>query len=196
MARNWRNAREEWGNNPRLRWGGLAILAIAFLYLCMLLGDWRQGLQDTYRERSLQLYKVAALSGQEQWLLRAEDVKTVQKALQAEIPGASTIGLAQAEVQTRVRQILNAFGPKLTADARPPAEVPGQAGVWRFPVTIRGPVSQPQLASILSRIEGSDRLIVIDDLAITFVQRIPSVSMTVTAYYRIDAPRKDADAAP
>jgi hypothetical protein len=196
VSKRWDAARREWNSNPRLRWGGLAILVIVFAYACLLLLDWRAALQEQYRQRSLQLYKMAALSGQNQWLLRAESAKTVQKALRAEIPDASSIGLAQAEAQTTVRQILNAFGPKLSADPRPPAQVRGQPGVWRFPIAIRGPVSQPQLASILWRIEGSDRLIVIDELAITFVQRTPSVAMTVTAYYRVATPAGTGNARP
>ena len=120
----------------------------------------------------------------------------MQKALRAEIPSASSIGLAQAEVQANVRQILNAFGPKLSSDPRPPAQVPGQPGLWRLPVAIRGPISQPQLASILWRVEGSDRLIVIDDLSITFIQRMPAVAMTVTAYYRVAAPGEAGNARP
>lgn len=196
MTSRLHKAREEWRANTRLRWGAAAILVIAFAYACVLLVDWRASLQQTYQQRSLQLYKVAALSGQEQWLLRAEGVKTVQKALQAEIPAASSIGLAQAEAQTTVRQILNAFGPKLAADPRPPAQVPGQPGLWRLPVSIRGPITQPQLASILWRVEGSDRLIVIDDLSITFVQQLPSVAMTVTAYYRVPTPAGVVNARP
>ena len=138
LASQWQQARAEWNANPRLRWGALAIAVILFLYLCMLLVEWRADLQQRYQQRSLQLYKVAALTGQDQWLLRAESASTVQKALQAEIPRASSIGLAQAEVQTTIRQLLTAFGPKLSTDARPPAQVTGQPGVWRLPVTIRG----------------------------------------------------------
>ena len=196
LAGQWRKAREEWNANQRLRWGALVILAILFLYLCMLLLDWRASLQEQYRQRSLQLYKVAALSGQDQWLLRAEGVKTVQKALQAEIPHATSIGLAQAEVQTSIRQLLNAFGPKLSTDPRPPAQVPGQPGIWRLPVSIRGLLTQAQLNSILHRIESSDRLIVIEELTIGFVQRMPNISMTITAYYRVDPPRRTDDARP
>ena len=187
-AAQWRKAREEWSANPRLRWGGLAIGVILFVYVCLVLVDWRASLQDTYRQRSLELYKVASLAGQDQWLQRAESAKALQKALQAEIPGMSSIGLAQADAQANVRQILNAFGPKLAADPRPPAQVPGQPGVWRLPVAIRGPVSQPQLASILWRIESSDRLVVVDQMTITFVERMPNVAMTVTAFYRVPAP--------
>ena len=81
LASQWQQARNEWNANPRLRWGALAIAVILFLYLCMLLVEWRADLQQRYQQRSLQLYKVAALTGQDQWLLRAESASTVQKAL-------------------------------------------------------------------------------------------------------------------
>ena len=196
LSRRFRRVREEWAANPRLRWGAVAIVGIIFVYAVLVLMDWRSSLQETYRERSLQLYKVAALAGQDEWILRADSAKAVQKSLQAEIPAVGSIGLAQADAQSRVRQVLNAFGPKLSAEARPPAQVAGQPGVWRLPVSIRGPVTQAQLVGILWRIESSDRLMVIDEVTITFVERVPNVAMTTTAYYRVAAPAGGANARP
>ena len=92
-----RKIREEWSSNPRLRWGAGIALAIGFFYLCLVLVDWRRELHDQYQQRTLQLYKMTALAGQEQWLLRAQAAQSVEKALQAEVPDAATIGLAQAE---------------------------------------------------------------------------------------------------
>ncbi len=180
-----RKIREEWSSNPRLRWGAAIALAIGFFYLCLVLVDWRRDLHEQYQQRTLQLYKMTALAGQEHWLIRAQGAQSVEKALQAEIPNAATIGLAQAEVQTVVRQLINAFGRKLSSDARPPAEVTGQPGLWRVPVTMRGLVSQPQMLEILRRVEDSDRLMVIDELSFTFVKGVPNMSMTLVAYYRV-----------
>ena len=183
-----RKIREEWNSNPRLRWGAGIALAIGFLYLCMVLVDWRRDLHDQYQQRTLQLYKMTALAGQEQWLVRAQAAQSVEKALQAEIPNATTIGLAQAEVQTFVRQLISAYGRKLGSEARPPAEVTGQPGLWRIPVTLRGLVSQPQMVEILRRVEDSDRLVVIEQFSFTFVRGEPNMSMTLVAYYRIGSP--------
>ena len=180
--------REEWSSNPRLRWGAVIALAIGFLYLCLVLVDWRHDLHHEYQQRTLQLYKMTALAGQEQWLLRAQAAQAVEKAVQAEIPNAATIGLAQAEVQTFVRQLINAYGRKLGSDARPPAEVTGQPGLWRIPVTLRGVVSQPQMMEILRRVEDSDRLVVIDEFSFTFARGVPNMSMTLVAYYRVGNP--------
>lgn len=183
-----RKIREEWSSNPRLRWGAVIALAIGFLYLCLVLVDWRRDLHDQYQQRTLQLYKMTALAGQEQWLLRAQAAQSVEKALQAEVPDAATIGLAQAEVQTFVRQLTNAFGRRLGSDARPPAEVTGQPGLWRIPVTLRGLVGQPQMLEILRRVEDSDRLMVIEEFSFTFVKGVPNMSMTLVAYYRVGNP--------
>lgn len=183
-----RKIREEWRSNPRLRWGAVIALAIGFFYLCLVLVDWRRDLHDQYQQRTLQLYKMTALAGQEHWLTRAQSAQAVEKALQAEVPNASTIGLAQAEVQTFVRQQINAFGRRLSSDVRPAAEVTGQPGLWRIPVTMRGVINQPQMLEILRRIEDSDRLMVIDEFSFTFVRGVPNMSMTLVAYYRVGSP--------
>ncbi len=190
-----RKIREEWNGNPRLRWGAGIAIAIGFFYLCLVLADWRRDLHDQYQQRTLQLYKMTELAGQEQWLGRAQSAQALEKALQAEVPNAATIGLAQAEVQTFVRQLINAFGRKLGSDVRPPAEVAGQPGLWRIPVTLRGVVSQPQMLEMLRRVEDSDRLMVIDEFSFTFVRGVPNMSMTLVAYYRVGggAPKEATD---
>ena len=180
-----RQMREEWRTNPRLRWGVAVVAVIAALYLLLVLVDWRRDLHAQYQQRTLQLYKMAALADQEQWSVRAQTAQNLEKSLQAEIPRAATIGLAQAEVQATIRQVLNAFGPKLSSDARPPVQVRTQPGLWRIPVTIRGLVGQAQLMEILRRIESSDRLVVIDDFQLGFVQGEPNVTLTAVAYYRV-----------
>ena len=182
-----RKIREEWSNNPRLRWGAGIALAIGFFYLCLVLADLRRDLHDEYQQGTLQLYKMNALAGQEHWLVRAQSAQSVEKAVQAEIPNAATIGLAQAEVQTFVRQLINAFGRRLSSDARPPAEVTGQPGLWRIPVTLRGVLSQQQMLEVLRRVESSDRLMVVDEFSFTFVRGVPNMSMTMVAYYRVGA---------
>ncbi|HSD17992.1 MAG TPA: GspMb/PilO family protein [Thermomonas sp.] len=185
-----RKIREEWNSNPRLRWGALIAIVIGFLYLCLVLVEWRRDLHDQYQQRTLQLYKMTALAGQDQWLARAQAAQAVEKALQAEIADAATIGLAQAEVQTFVRQLVNAFGRRLASDAQPPSEVTGQPGLWRIPVTLRGIVGQGPMMEILRRVEESDRLMVIEEFSFTFVQGSPNMSMTLVAYYRVGGPAR------
>lgn len=188
-----RGMRQEWQGNPRLRLGVLVVVAISVLYGCLVLNDWRHALHAQYQQRTLQLYKMSALAGQEHWLSRAQSAKDVERALQAEIPNATTIGLAQAEVQTMVRQLIDAFGRKMTTESRPPVAVPGQPGLWRVPVTLRGALSSTQLLEMLRRLEDADRLMVIDESQITFPQGVPTVSLTLSAFYRVGDGKPQGD---
>lgn len=188
--------RTEWTGNPRLRAGIAAILVILMVYVLMVLADWRTVLHEEYQQRTLQLYKVQALAGKDEWLLRAERAQALDKALQSEIPTASTIGLAQAEVQTWMRQIMQAFGPKMSTEANAPLQVAGEPGLWRIPITVRGLVSVQQLQEILRRIESSDRLTVVDSITITMIRDTPNVSLTAVAYYRVGKPAEVVNAKP
>ncbi len=179
----------QWRANPRLRWGVLAIAVILFIYVCQLLVQWRRDLHDQYQQQTVQLYKMTELANEDHWIARARDVQALEKALQAEVPASATIGLAQAETQTFVRQLMNAYGRQLGSEARAPAQVTGFPEIWRVPVTLRGQVSQNQLLEILRRVEGSERLMVVDDFSFRYERGVPSFSLTFAAFYRIAAPQ-------
>lgn len=185
FAERMASMRNEWAANPRLRIGALVILVILVVYVLMVLADWRTSLHDQYQQRTLQLYKMEALAGKNEWLVRAENARTLDKALRSEIPNAATIGLAQAEVQTWMRQIMQAFGPKMSSESHAPVPVTGEPGLWRIPITIRGVISVQQLQEILRRIESSDRLTVVDNMTVSMIRDTPNVSLTAAAYYRV-----------
>lgn len=196
FAERMAQMRTEWSGNPRLRMGAGLIVVILVLYLLMVLADWRTALHAQYQQRTLQLYKVQALAGKDEWLLRAENARALDKALQSEIPSAATIGLAQAEVQTWMRQIMQAFGPKMSSESHAPTPVVGEPGLWRIPVTIRGLVSVQQLQEILRRIESADRLTVVDSMTVSMIRDNPNVSLTAVAYYRVGKPGEVVNAKP
>jgi hypothetical protein len=188
--------RAEWTGNPRLRLGAGLVVVILVVYALMVLADWRNDLHEQYQQRTLQLYKVQALAGKDEWLLRVENARALDKALQSEIPSAATIGLAQAEVQTWMRQIMQAFGPKMASESHAPVQVAGEPGLWRIPITIRGLVSVQQLQEILRRIESSDRLTVVDSMTVTMIRDTPNASLTAVAYYRVGKPGEVANGKP
>ena len=185
---------QEWNANPRLRLGGYVIAALLAIYLVFVLNDWRKALHEQYQQRTLQLYKMAALSGQEHWLARAEQARTLRKALEAQIPSAASVGLAQAEVQTSVQDLLRAFGQGLSVETSPAAQLAERPGIWRLPVVLRGPLSATQLIEILRRIESGDRLVLVEQIAFDNQQR-PNATLTTVAYYRIATTEK-SDAGP
>lgn len=194
-AEDWSRWRGEWRTNRRLRIGTIVIAAIVALYAALVLNDWRRALAEEYKERTLQLYKVAALAGQSQWPARAQEAANIRRALQARIPSATSTGLAQAEVQNWVNQVLRGFGQRLTTEAKPPTRIEANEGIWKIPMLVRGPLTSRQLVEILSRIEGAERLLVVEEILIDN-QAQTTVNMTVSAYYKIDAPRGRTNAAP
>jgi len=187
----------EWGSNRRLRLATLLAAAILALYALMALVDWRRGLHDEYQQESMRLYKTAALAGQDKWVARAQQARDLRKALESQIPSANTLGLAQAEAQGWVQQLLRAFGRDLTSQSRAPVQVDAANGIWKVPISVRGAVAPGQFVEMLRRIEGNDRLMVIEQ-AVIENQRRPSVDMTITAYYRVRQARANgvANAAP
>lgn len=182
-----RSLREEFARNQRLRWGAWAILGLGALYFLVVLVDWRRDLHERYQQRTTELYKVAQLAGQEQWIVRAQEARRLRNSLQAEIPKANSIGLAQAEVQSTVRQITRAFGQSLNATSPAPAPVSGRTDLWRVPVTLNGTIEPRLLLEVLRRVEGNPRLMTIEQLSYRTQQGRPQLSMTVVAFYRIDA---------
>jgi hypothetical protein len=176
----------EWSSSARLRIGTWVVLAILVLYACLSLVEWRRSLLNDYEQASNRLYKTAALAGEERWLQRAQDARDLRRALEAQIPSAGTLGLAQAESQTWVQQLLRAYGRDMSSQANAPVPVDAAAGLWKVPVTIRGALTPGQFVEMLRRIEGNDRLMVIERISIDN-QRRPTIDMTITAFYRVRA---------
>ena len=181
--------RSEWKANARLRLGVAVALGILALYAAMVLLDWRKSLHEEYAQESLRLYKTAALEGQHQWIARAQQARDLRKALDAQVPTATTLGLAQAEAQSWVQQLLRAFGRDMNSQARAPVQVEPAGAVWKIPITVRGALTSGQYLEMLRRIEGNDRLMVIEQVTIDN-QRRPLVEMTISAFYRV---RNDAN---
>lgn len=186
LTDRWNRWCGEWRANRRLRFGGIAIVAILVLYSLLVLNDWRHALAQEYQDRTLHLYKIAALAKQSQWPARAQEARNIRQALEAQIPGAATIGLAQAEVQTGLNQILRDSGQGIVTESRPPTLVDAKNGVWKIPVTVRGTMSSRTLVEVLRRLESGDRLVVIEEANLDN-QRVMTVTVTVAFFYRIGA---------
>lgn len=191
MSRHWREtpsiqrARAEWAANARLRWGvGLAV-AIVGIYVALLLMDWRSRLHAEYQQESVRLVKTASLAGQQQWVTRAQQARDLRRALEAQVPVSATLGLAQAEAQSWIQDLLRAFGGReMSSQARAPVRVAADGDVWKIPVTIRGGLTSSQYLEMLRRIEGNERLIVVEQVTLDNQRRL-TIDMTISAFYRV-----------
>lgn len=183
-------ARAEWAANARLRWGGGIAVAIAAVYVTLVLIDWRSRLHEDYQQESVRLVKTATLAGQQQWIARAQQARDLRRALEAQVPASATLGLAQAEAQSWIQELLRAFGGRdMNSQARAPVRVVADGDVWKVPVTVRGGLTSSQYLEMLRRIEGNERLIVVEQVTLDNQRRL-TIEMTISAFYRVrDASR-------
>lgn len=186
-------ARREWAGNRRLRIGGVAIAAILAFYLLLVLRDWQAALQLQYQARSEHLQKMQALAGQDVWITRAQAAQVLRKALEAEIPEGATLGLAQAGIQTWMRDLTNAFGGSLQVQNQAPQQVEGQPGVWRVPVVLSGAAEPRRVMQLIGQIESRKSLTVIDQSTLLNREN-QTFSLTVVSLFRIkEAPANAVD---
>lgn len=187
----WAGLRKELAGNPRLRLGLWVVAGILGLYLWLLLGDWRAELEREYRAERQRLDKIVSLAGQEQWLARAEAARTLRQALEAEIPRADTLGLAQASVQTWARDLIAVHGDALRVQAQTPVRVREGEDLWRIPVTLSGALEPSQVLQLIQRIERQPNLTTIE-AALILARDNRTFSLSVVAFYRIAEEPADA----
>ena len=186
-------ARLEFGQSQRLRIGVLVIAAILAFYSFLVLSDLRAGLHDQYVERRQYLRKLRTIAVQKEWPARAEEMARVRKALEAEIPVVASPGLAQAGVQTWVRDLAAVHGTAVRVQTQVPEAVEGTPGLWRIPMVISGSLSPSPVINLIQNIEKRSSLSVIEE-ALILNRQNQTFQLTVVSYVRVagadlDAPR-------
>lgn len=184
LAELWQQAQHELAGNPRLRIGVLAIAAIVSLYGWLVLLDWRDAAAREYAAQRQRLEKIQALAGQDVWLERATQAAELRAALEAQLPEADTLGLAQASVQSWARDLAAVHGDQVRIRGETPVQVPGSA-LWRIPVTISGSLAAGSVLQLIQRIEQHSQLITIEQSSI-LNRANRTFSLTVVAFYRIE----------
>lgn len=186
-------ARIEFGQNQRLRIGVLVIAVILAFYSFLVLSDWRASLHEQYVERRQYLRKLRTLAVQKEWPARAREMTRVRKALEAEIPVVASLGLAQAGVQTWVRNLAAVHGSAVRVQMQPPEAVEGTPGLWRIPTVISGSLPPRPIINLIQNIEKRSSLAVIEEALILNRQSV-NFQLTVVSFVRVagadaDAPR-------
>ena len=192
LLRDWINrARQDFSQNPRLRIGVVVIAAILALYAFLVLRDWRADLHDNYVERRQHLHKINALAGQNAWPARAEAMSRLRKSLEAQIPAATSQGLAQAGAQTWLRDLTAVHAGAVQVLAQPPQAGEGQAGLWRIPIVISGALPPRAVLNIIQQVEKRSSLSVIEESMILNREN-KTIELTVVSYARVAGGSDDA----
>lgn len=189
-----RAALTELQGNPRLQLG----LAMIVLTLCgwifLVLGDLRTSLVKDLQDGHERLLQVKQLAGQKAWSQRARDAEALAKALEAEIPPARSVGLAQADFQGWLQKIVDAQGANLRIDMQAPVRDEAQPGLVRVSAVVSGGLPPRRVLQMIHRIESNTALVTLPALLVRTDGANQTFSATVQSIYRV--PEKETEAAP
>ena len=181
--------------NPRLQLGLAAIVLILCGWIFLVLGDVRTGLIQDLQDGHERLLKVKQLAGQKAWTQRAHDAEALAKGLEAEIPSARSVGLAQADFQGWLQKIVDAQGANLRVDMQAPARDENQPGLVRVSAVVSGGLSPRRVLQLVHRIESNTALATLPTLLIRTDGANQTFSATVQSTYRVpdaNTPAKEA----
>lgn len=177
-------ARNELAGNPRLRVGLIVIGALLALYQLAGLSDLRVRMTADYAARQTQLARVQNISKEDGWDRRASEIHAMRAALEAEIPDADSMGLAQATMQGWLRDTVTRSGVKLSVTMDAPLRVSDTSAYWKIPARISGQMSLAGALELIRLIESRKELMSVESIRLTTGNQ-PSVSLEVAGYYRV-----------
>lgn len=170
---------------PWLKWGLLAVGALAFLFAWQALAKARSQAEAEAINAEAQLRRVRALQGQDIWTTRQQEAASLYRSLDAEIPLVATPGLAQAALQTWLRGLGNstvgATDLRIVVDEAVLLEEP--AGLIRVHASFSGRMAARQSLNIVRQIEAGTNLVVPETIDIRSGTN-NTLNLTVNAYYR------------
>ena len=175
----------EWRRNPRLRLGGLLVCAILSGFGVLMIGDYRDQLQEDYTRQQIRLRKMLDLSKQEQWPDRADEARVQLLRFEELLWKAESKGLAQATVQSWFSRRLGKAGLQhLKIDTELADEVAGGKGMWQVTANLDGVLDRAQLVELLGLLELHDKLITIEQIKITRIRNGFRAILQVRAWFQ------------
>jgi len=182
--------------NPRLQLGLAAIVLILCGWMFLVLGDVRTGLIKDLQDGHERLIQVKQLAGQKAWAQRARDAEALAKGLEAEIPPARSVGLAQADFQGWLQKIVDAQGANLRVDMQAPVRDEDQHGLVRVSAVVSGGLSPRRVLQMVHRIESNTALTTLPALLVRTDGANQTFSATVQSTYLVPDATAEAKDAP
>lgn len=179
--------------NPRLKVGIALIVALVAGFALMGVHDWRVQQQNKAIEAEVELRETRSLRGQDIWLQRAEQMQASRKALLAEVPVVATTGIAQATLQSWLRNVAGSVrgNEDIRIEVSPPVELEDHPGIYRARATINASMTPRQALDFMATVESTPNLAVVETVTL-HGGTTNRATMTVVAYYRTGEGAPDA----
>lgn len=190
MKTEWfASARAELAANPRLRIGIVCIGALLLMYQLAGLSDLRTRLESDYQAQQARLVRVQGISREDSWDQRASAIHVIRQGLEAQIPDADSVGLAQATMQGWLRDAATHVDADLSIAMGTPMPAAEGSPYWKIPAQVSAsqiPVSRA--LELIRQIEDRKELMTVQSIRLTSGDH-PSLALDVASYYRIPQKR-------
>ncbi len=161
-------AKRELADNPRLRAGVWAVIAILLIYWLLVQSDRKAAAYREYAASAASLRQAQAVLRRQDWPQLLAAAKETEGRLAAEFWQAATPGQAQAQVQAALTQLIADMGyrnPNIQAGATQP--VPDAPRVLRVQVRLASTYQPGAELRLLEAIARHPKKLVVDSLDIT-----------------------------
>ena len=174
--------RAELAENTRLRLGVWLVLLLVVFYLVLVQADRVEAAFDEYAIEAGRLARIEATLTSGDWQDWLVTERETSAALAAKLWRADTSGLAQANVQAALGEIMRGLNLR-NARIRPGVSqaVPDAAGVWRVQMQLSASYRRGMELEVLHRVATHPRKLVVDRLDLN--RNNDRLRLIVSAYF-------------
>lgn len=181
---HWLQLQQQANANPRLRWMLWGILYIFLIYFALSLGEWRVEHQQEINQLQRTINKLEQLESQTEWPQRWTAEKEVGAQLQQRLWKAKTAGLAEADLQNYLRDLINnhnADGLRLRLAPTETVVIGGES-LFKVSADVSAVLGIAQIDNLMRSMAEHPQALLVERFAFS-PQRTGQLNMLVTAYF-------------
>ncbi len=180
----WLQLQQQAGANSRLRWMLWAVLYIFLVYFALSLGEWRAEQQQGINQLQRTASRLEQLQAQTQWPERLTQEKAVGEQLGQRLWQAATPGLAEADLQNYLRQLIaSRNGDALRLRLAPTeTQLIGGKTLYKVSADLSAVINVAQIDLLMRALAEDKRALLVERFSYS-PQRGGQLGLLVTAYF-------------
>lgn len=181
---HWLQLQQQANANPRLRWMLWGVLYIFLMYFALSLGEWRGEQAQSINQLQRTAIKLEQLESQTEWPQRWADEKQVSEQLNKRLWKATTPGLAEADLQNYLRNLMNNYNADGVRLRLAPTEtlVIGGETLFKVSADMSGVIGSAQINAFMRSMAEHPQVLVVERFSYS-PQRTGQLSLLVTGYF-------------
>ena len=181
---HWLQLQQQTSANPRLRWMLWGVLYIFLMYFALSLGEWRAEQAQSINQLQRTAIKLEQLESQTEWPQRWADEKQVSQQLNNRLWKATTPGLAEADLQNYLRNLMNNYNADGVRLRLAPTEtlVVGGETLFKVSADVSGVIGSAQINAFLRAMAEHPQVLFVERFSYS-PQRGGQLSLLVTGYF-------------